>query len=404
MVQTSDFKTKNEIVYKTMPRINGNNQFKSKTILAIDGGYSGVKVVSPNKLAAFPSYAKKVDKTFSIIGKMDSDDLLFRNNKTGEIWVVGKTAENLMDRSDVDEMDDDSLYTRYRYNSDIYKVIMATGIALGLYKVGTVMELYLQTGLPSEYLAKDTAKLKAALSGNYDISLKIGNNDWETFQFDLYETHIEVMEQPKGTLNNLVYNMGKVSKEWASVLSSNVIIWDIGFGTEDIFAFKKASLTGNDTFRNSAMRSVFERTIDKVRENNKDMEIDVKVFELQKYLTDGEIPIVDEETYESTYIRFEKELEEANKEICMESIDRLMKKYDSLKDYRYLVVTGGTGESRFEMIKDRLKGLGKLTILAGNENIPEVSCIYSNVLGYYMFRYAKLMSEMKKAGFTPEEE
>ena len=400
MVQTKDFKTKNEIVKKEMPRINGNNQFKSKTILAIDGGYSSFKGVSPNKLFAFPSYAKKVPRDFSIVSDLKKDDLFFRDNKTGETWLVGRTAEALMNQNDVDSTSDSTLYTRYRYNSDVYKVLMSCGIALGLYGLTPGTELYLQTGLPSEYITRDADKLKKSLVGDYDVAIKIGNKDWVSFKFDFDEEHIDVMEQPKGTLNALVYNMGKIEKKGAALLKNNVIILDIGFGTEDIFAFQSGISTSHVTNRDTAMRAVFNEVSEKLRKKG----VDVKVFEFQKYLEEGVVPYFDEETYKMNYEPFAELLEEANKELSDKSIERLMKENDNLKDYNYLVVTGGTGESRLNYIKDKLKGLSRLTILAGNENTPELSCIYSNVIGYYMFRYAIVMREMKKAGYVPEAE
>lgn len=401
MIQTADFKTKNEVLKKDMPRITGNNQFKSKTIVAIDGGYSGIKGVSPNKLFAFPSYAKKAPRDFSIVSDLKSDDLFFRDNKTGEIWLVGRTAEALMNQEDIDSTSDSTLYTRYRYNSDVYKVLMTCGVALGLYGLGAGAELYLQTGLPSEYLERDADKLKKALVGNFDVALKLGNHDWVNFQFHLNEEHIDVMEQPKGTLNALVYDMGKVCKEGASLLNKNVLILDIGFGTEDKFGFKSGVSTNHDTTKDTAMRAVFEDVSHRLRKKNPDL--DVKVFEFQKYLEEGTIPFFNEDTYGMSYEPFAEMLEVANKELSDKSIERLMRENDNLKDYHYLVVTGGTGESRLDYIKEKLKGLPKLSILAGNKNTPDVSCIYSNVIGYYMFRYALLVRELKKAGYVQEE-
>lgn len=395
---TVDFKTKNEIIKKEMPRVNGNNQFKSKTILAIDGGYSGVKGVSPNKLFAFPSYAKKAPSNFNIVSDLRPDDLFFRNNKTGEIWLVGRTAESLMNQDDVDSTSDSVLYTRYRYNSETYKVLMACGFALGLYGLNAGSELYLQTGLPSEYLESDTPKLKKALVGEYDVALKLGNKDWVDFKFDLDEDHIDVMAQPKGTLNALVYDMGKPSAKGVSLLKKNVFILDIGFGTEDWFGFQSGVLVSNDTKRDTAMRSVFELVSDKLKKKG----IDVKVFEFQKYLEEGLVSYFDEELYEMNYEPFEDILHDANKELSNKSIERLMRENDNLKNYQCLVVTGGTGESREQYIREKLQGLKKLEILMGNENIPDISCIYSNVIGYYMFRYASIMRDLKKAGYTPE--
>jgi hypothetical protein len=146
------------------------------------------------------------------------------------------------------------------------------------------------------------------------------------------------------------------------------------------------------------MKSVFELVAEKLKKKD----IDVKVFEFQKYLEEGVVPYFDEETYDMNYEPFGDILEEANKELSNVSVERLMRENDYLKNYHCLVVTGGTGESRIDYIRDKLKGLTKLEILTGNENTPDISCIYSNVIGYYMFRYAILMRDLKKAGYTPE--
>lgn len=402
MVRTSDFKTRNEIVDFFVPKINGNNQFRSKTIVALDGGYSGVKGTCPFGVFSFPSYAVKTGSEFSVVGSLKDDDLQYRDNKTGEIWLVGRTAEALIDAKAKESTEDSELYTRYRYGSEVYRVIMSTGLMLGLKGSQPDTEIYLQTGLPSEYLARDTERLKKSLVGEYDGSIKIGNGDWMTFRFSLDDAHIDVMEQPKGTLNAIVYDGGKVSKEGAMVLKDSVVILDIGFGTEDIFSFRNAISTGHKTYSDTAMRAVFETTARRVEEAYP--EAKVKVFEFQKYLEEGQIPYFDVDTYGMNYVDFADYLEKANRELCDKSIERLMREYGNLQDYRYLIVTGGTGESRIEYIRDKLKGLPRLQILLGNKNYPELSCIYGNVLGYYMFRHAKIASELRKAGFTESSE
>lgn len=391
-----DFKTKSEIISRDMPKVNGNNQYKAKTIVAIDGGYSSVKGVSPNKIFTFPSYAKKASSDFQVVGKLSDDDLQFIDNKTGDIWLVGRTAEATMNQIDVDSTTDESLYTRYRYNSEVYRVIMLTGLALGLYGTGEGKEIFLQTGLPSAYVKRDSGKLVQALSGDIDISIKIGNNPFTRFKFTLDEQHIDVMEQPRGTLNSVVYKNGEVSEYASKILRSSVVVLDMGFGTSDIFAFKNNITDGHDSYSDTSMRAVFDLALKKISD---EYPIDTKIFELQKYLIDGSIPYMDMEsdTYKMNYIEIAPYIEKANEDLCSKEIARLMQKFDNLKDYRYLIVTGGTGMSRFEMIRKKLEGIPTLTVLPGNENTPELSCVYSNAIGYYLFRHAKMKSEAKKA-------
>ena len=393
---TQCFKTKSEIIERKLPKINGNNQYRSKTIIAIDGGYSSVKGVSPNKIFMFPSYAKRAPEGLEVIGKMKADDLQFRNDETGEVWVIGRTAEGLMDQTDIDSTTDASLFTRYRYDSPVFKAIMSTGIALGLSGTGKADDIYLQTGLPATYKERDQNKLVKALAGHYEISIKVGNNPWWPFVFDLPETNINVMEQPQGTLCACVYNNGDVSDLGKNILQSKgTCILDIGFGTEDTFLAKNGFKINDKkkTYSDTAMKSVFERVLSQV---HNDYEESFKVFELQSFLETGKISYFDQETFSTQEIDFSDYLEKANKELCEKSIRRLMQDNDNLIGYKYLIVTGGTGESRFEQIKDMLSGIHNLTILPGNINTPDLSFAYSNVMGYYMYRYAQFNAEMKK--------
>ena len=144
------------------------------------------------------------------------------------------------------------------------------------------------------------------------------------------------------------------------------------------------------------MKSVFENMINELQKSYSDYLIDTKVFELQNYLEAGHISVLDPETIQLVQIDFGNFLDNENKKLCEKSVKRLMQDYDNLLDYKYLIVTGGTGESRFEQIKNMLKGISTLKVLPGNINYPDLSFCYCNVLGYYAYRHAKFLKEEKQ--------
>lgn len=394
MPSSSAYKVRSEIIERNMPRVKGNNQYKAKTVVALDGGYSSVKGVGPGRVFMFPSYAKKAPAGLEAVGKVKPEDIRFRDNKTGDIWLVGQSAEALMDQRDIDATTDANMYGRYRYDSDMYKVVMSTGMALGLWGTPADREVFLQTGLPSKYKNADKSKLIAALSGDYDVSLKVGDREWATFVFSLDAEHIDVIEQPQGTLLAVAYDNGEMSKVGAEVMSSNTIIDDIGFGTEDVFAMTAGYKLDPQTFTDTAMKSVFERVLKDIEKNES---AEFKVFELQNYLDEGTLPCFNPTTTTVDYVDFTKLLESANEALCEKSVKRLLEEYDNLIKYKYLIVTGGTGESRFEKIKEMLSGLKGLKVVPGNMNTPDLSCAYSNVVGYYMYRHAKESAEARKS-------
>lgn len=393
-METAKFKTRSEIVERKMPRITGNNQYKAKTILALDGGYSSMKGVGPERVFMFPSYAKKAPSSLEVVGKVNDYDLMYKDNRTGEIWLVGQTAETMMDQTDHDNITDASLFTRYRYDSPMYKVLMATGMALALWGTPEGNEVFLQTGLPSAYKRADAPKLISALAGSYDISIKVGSKPWTQFKFDLPKENINVMEQPQGTLCSIAYANGEQTEFGVKVMSSNSLILDIGFGTEDVFSVRKGFSSESKTYSDTAMKSVFEGVI---KEIQKDYPTEIKIFELQNYLTEGALPYFDVTEFKQELIPFAHILEKVNAELCEKSIMRLMQDYQNLQGYKYLIVTGGTGESRFQRIKDKLSVISTLTVLPGNMNVPDLPYCYSNVVGYYMLRHALTARDFKKA-------
>lgn len=400
MINTKAFKTRSEIIEKKLPRINGNNQYKGKTIVALDIGYSGVKGASPNRVFTFPSYAKKTPKDLDVVGKVRPSDIQLRNDKTGECWLVGQAAETMMDQVDIESTTDASLYTRYRYDSEVFKVLAMTGMALGLWGTGSGNDIYLQTGLPATYKDRDEGKIVSALCGDYAVSIKVGSGDWVPFQFTLDENHIDVMEQPQGTLCSTAYDNGVVSQMGKDILRSNSIILDIGFGTEDIFSIRSGYKNAHQTYSDTGMRAVFEAVIKQLQADHKNYALETKIFELQRYMENGEVPYFDADEFQMHNLPFADILEEKNREICDKSIRRLMQDYGNLVGYNYLIVTGGTGESRFEQIKEMLSGLPTLQVLPGNLNTQDLAFSYSNVMGYYMLRHAKLAAEVRKLGMT----
>ena len=397
MINTKAFKTRSEIIEKKLPRINGNNQYKGKTIVALDIGYSGVKGASPNRVFTFPSYAKKTPKDLDVVGKVRPSDIQLRNDKTGECWLVGQAAETMMDQVDIESTTDASLYTRYRYDSEVFKVLAMTGMALGLWGTGSGNDIYLQTGLPATYKDRDEGKIVSALCGDYAVSIKVGSGDWVPFQFTLDENHIDVMEQPQGTLCATAYDNGVVSQMGKDILRSNSIILDIGFGTEDIFSIRSGYKNAHQTYSDTGMRAVFEAVIKQLQADHKNYALETKIFELQRYMENGEVPYFDADEFQMHNLPFADILEEKNREICDKSIRRLMQDYGNLVGYNYLIVTG---ESRFEQIKEMLSGLPTLQVLPGNLNTQDLAFSYSNVMGYYMLRHAKLAAEVRKLGMT----
>lgn len=381
-MSTKAYKTKSSIFDVSLPSLPEDAK---KTVIAIDGGYSAVKALGPYKGCIFPSYAKEIPESAKVVGELKSDSILLRDNKTHKLWAVGDMASNMIDQKDLDETEDTFLYQRYRYQTELFRIIIAAGLGICMIGTDPTNEIIVQTGLPSTYAKEDRNELIDSLSGKYDFDLKIGNSDYIHIALDLPADHISVIEQPQGTLFSSVYDKsGQPVRDKVGILSSSAIIYDIGFNTEDLFVIRNGVNAAHKTYIDTGMKAVFQQTIDDL---NKKHHTNFKVFEFQKFLEDGNARFFDRKTYSTTEVNFEDELRRNNEEINKKSIDRLMTEFDNLLNYKYLIVTGGTGESRFEEIKKMLSGLRGLSIIAGNENDPSMPFSFSNCRGYYMYQY-----------------
>lgn len=380
---TNPFKTKTNIY-------NRKNEFISDAWgIALDIGYSAVKGFSPNKVFCFPAYAKKVS-TAPSLGNANETDIIYTDNKTGDIWMVGEAGQKLMDS----KANQSILYGRNRYFAPLFRVISAVGLGIGLagneYGNYEGKRLVVQTGLPPAYIKSDTELLKEALAGEYDFTLKVGNNKPLIFKFILRKEDIFVMPQPMGTLFSIATAAnGSQIMEAKKYFNSNLLIFDPGFGTLDIFNIRNRYIESYETYDDLGMKEVFERTVEKIY---KKYQTEVSVSSLQNYLNTGEITVFDREKRKTETKSFANILQEENRAVCSEALKRIDTLYDNLVEYKYLVVTGGTGVAWLPFIKEYYGEMSTLNIISGNQN-DTLSSVFANVRGYYMYLFGKMRKE-----------
>lgn len=381
-----------------------SQEFKTKTILqprqnpctssfwgiAIDIGYSAVKVMSPNIIASFPSYAKKVefgyaDKPF---GGVEKSFISYRD-EAGNEYCVGDHAQNEIKITDADSSTA-TLYVRNRWSSPESKVITRVGLALGMMRnqfndpSGKV--LHVQTGLPPEYMSMDMEDITDVFVGHHEFQVKLGANPWMTFAFDILHDNFAVMPQPMGTLISIATDRnGGALPEGKRYFSSNLLIMDPGFGTLDTFDIRNHFLaSAPKTWDDLGMLRVLQET-QKLIKDRKGQNIPIPA--MQKILGTGFFKgKLDKSTMKQEQIDITEYLMEANKKVCMEAINTINGCYNYLQDEDYLVVTGGTGAAWLNIIKDYYKNMTTLKVIDGsaNDNIP---AIFSNVRGYYMQQF-----------------
>lgn len=346
--------------------------------------------MSPNKRFCFASYVKKMETNLLTV---DDNDIYYRDNEG--TYLVGSNAQDLVKSDDTN--DTDSSFDRNRYFTKEFIVLARTAVSIGLMSTQERQrnhnnKPYVQTGLPAAYLKADAAKIKSAFSkpGSYDI--KIGNGRWMHFENTLKDSDIRVMSQPAGTLNSLmVDDNGKYRKDAKNILTENIIIADIGFGTFDPYGLINRKVVLQESINNLGMKRVLEVASEYIY---KEYHMDIRIPQMQKYIKDGYFKVVDIENMITKKVSLESYIDNACKEVAGIAVKKLYEMAGYFADYNTLVVTGGTGAAWLEHFKNSLSGIEGLKVIPGNDGC-EIPVYYANVRGYYMSAYMERKKGVK---------
>lgn len=369
MLDTKKFRTRQEFVRTPQPK--GRDY-----IIGLDIGYSATKVFHENGHFVFPSYVKSISSMVNIASPKD----IFYRDQEG-LFILGSNAQEMVQSQDTNETDAE-LYGRNRYSDRRFKIICNAAIALATHQKNDERPIMIQTGLPSAYMARDSRLLTKALSSHDTFELKIGDGPWTTYCLDINEQQIHIMDQPAGALYScLIKNDGYYVLGAKAILESNVLVMDVGFGTFDFYGFKSRQLVCRESIDDIGMKNVLKETASIIRNEYGE---DIRVPALQKNLEVGMFTCCDDENLITTDIPIAPILERANEKIMKDALTKAKRITNSFRDYKYIIIDGGTGEAWYSYISDMLKGMKTVTIMPSNinDNLP---FIYSNARGYYMF-------------------
>ncbi len=386
------YRTRTEFKPLNNPTIDG------VTIIATDIGYSGVKTFCESGVFCTPYYAKDLGINPEMMnGPLGADEILYRDSETKHIWRVGKTAQELVSQSDTNDYDGE-LVSRYRYHTDMFKISLETAIGLALIHNGyrepkdLTNALQIQTGLPPAYIDEDTELIKDAFIGKHRFSLKVAETGrYVQFDFELTNSAVDVMSQPKGTLMSLIIDDNGNPDKLIKTIADNGAILDIGYGTLDFFEITGRSISNKESFTKYSMESVLKRTSEKIKDK---FGVKLRASAMQNCLETGTVKVCKRIKGRPPIIKnedFTDLLNEASREICNEAMAKVTNSFDFTK-YKYIVMTGGTAAAWEPYIREYFSEMDGLSLLRGDENTG-IGMTYSNVRGYY---YQQFMMQKKK--------
>ena len=383
MIDTKEFRTKTVFVERN------NGDLPDVWEIALDIGYSSVKVFSPNMAAMFPSYAKKKNVERGTIGTLPKEFIRYKDLETGEMWLVGQAAQDNIELQDTSDSEA-ALYGRERYTDPMFAVIARTGLGIAMleneYGVRGDRPICVQTGLPPEYMRGDKRLLVESLSGRHHFSLRLGWKKEVEFDFTIDPENVFVMSQPMGTLFSVAVDSNHQFVPNASdIFEKSTFVFDAGFGTLDPFPIKNHQLQKSETFPDLGMHQILKETCDEIYEKYGQ---EIPVHAMQRYLERTTVRCFDQKTFASKDMPFDDILEEASNRICDMALNKIAQIYP-LYEYDYFIITGGTGAAWSKRIKERLKNMETLEIIDGGRN-DDLPAVFANARGYYMYRYSKI--------------
>ena len=132
------------------------------------------------------------------------------------------------------------------------------------------------------------------------------------------------------------------------------------------------------------MKRILQETSALIRDHYK---VSISVPAMQTALETGTVRKFDKKQFKTSEYEFGELLNQAVYKVAEEALHRMANAIN-IADYNYLIVTGGTGAAWSDYIKKQLSS--SLTVVSGNKTDPSLDQIYSNVRGYYLYRYNKL--------------
>lgn len=377
-MDTKVFSTKSERKVRNNPSVPGVH------ILGLDMGYSGIKCFHETGNFVFPNFCKKI--VGPIFGELNKHDMVYEDLETSMLYFVGEKAIKGLDQ---DDPVSNAMFDRTHYLSESFIIAFETALGMSFWDTETDgSNVFLQTGLPPEYLKRDTMYLHKVMDGRHKFALTIGNERKE-FDITLRADQIDVMSQPMGTYYSVVINdEGKIMPNIKEYSGSRFMVFDGGFGTLDKFLIENNNLVDTETSTNLGMKRVFEETIKLIQKNTG---ADVSIAAMQNVLKTGKVRAIDYDTLDVTDYEMSAYLEKANEMVREEAFETIKRHAPKL---RYLIMTGGTGTAWYDYFKQKLANIPNLEVMLGNAN-SNLPAIYANARGYYMFRLNQLKLQGK---------
>jgi len=325
-----------------------------KLLIAVDPGFDTMKVVANGRVFKFPFNVVETDERKMTDYRL-RDDFILLQTPDGSTFRVGQYARELVfdNKAKVD-----SFYTEQRFVSKEFQVGLNTAIAMaieenGLYEEQANLDIHLMVALPHACREAYASTIAGAATGPHKFQLRQSRGAAKTYKFNIPEENVHTISQTiAAILGETSDDDGSINEEKFYYLSNGpTLVLDGGYYTMGMVVVSRGgsvddSKTESDT--NHAMANVNQLVAEAIQ----DKRPDINHYSIEYLLGRGENTIRYMDKGKATTIDLRELKKQKSQEVCASLIEYLNKKYNSLLDFKYILVTGGTGACFYDQILD----------------------------------------------------
>lgn len=339
----------------------------SQLRIAVDPGFDHLKVIANERAFKFPFNVVETDER-KLTEYALRDDFLMYKGRLGTTYRVGQYArEHIFENKTLVEPDMKEFYDEQRFVSEEFSVGLDVAIALaieknGLYQEQQSLDIRLIVALPHAYRSKFASTIVGRAAGEHRFSMKVGAGEEKEYRFTVESENVMTVSQTiAAILGETSDENGNIDEAKAYYLTQGpTLVLDGGYYTFGMVAVSRGGSVDDEKTESDtqhAMKNVNMRIADAI----KDVRPDVKHYVIEYLLSkdDGKIRYLNQDG-KAEVIDLKRIKRHMIHEVCADFIDYLNQKYNSLLDYRYVLVTGGTGACYFKQLLAAYKEAGIL--------------------------------------------
>lgn len=338
----------------------------NQLLIAIDPGFDSMKVIANGRHFKFPFSAVETDeRKMSDYGGRNG--FILYKDAHGATWRVGQYARTLMfEHKDTEEDKMRNFYTEERFISAEATVGLLSAIAkaidvTGLYDRQTDLDIRLIVALPHGVRNKYASTIIGQLAGDHKYYMTFGNGEERPFRFTIKEGSVMTVSQTiAAILGETSDDDGNINEKKYFYLSNGpTLVIDGGYYTVGLVPVSRGGSVDDSRAESDTTHAMKNVNLAISREIAQQRP-DIKHYTVEYLLSQGEpsIRYMDKEQGKVVSIDLASIREKKMQSVCGSFLRYLDKKYDNLLDFRYILVTGGTGACFFKQMLEHYKASG----------------------------------------------